>query len=89
MARKSVVARNEKRIKLAKKYAKKRAALKKEGKWEELQKLPRNSLPCRVRNRCFVTGRGRGYLRDFGCSRIVLREKVLNGDIPGVKKSSW
>ena len=89
MARKSIIARNEKRIKLVQKYAKKRAELKAKGDYEGLQKLPRNSSPVRVKNRCFITGRGRGYLRAYGMSRICLREQVLQGKLPGVKKSSW
>lgn len=89
MARKSLVARNEKRIKLVSRYAKKRAALKKAGNWEALQKLPRNSSPVRVRNRCFITGRAQGFLRQFGMSRICLREQANKGNVPGIKKSSW
>ena len=89
MARKSLIARNEKRIRLAQKYAKKRAELRKSGDWEGLQKLPRNASPVRIRNRCFITGRPRGYLRQFGMSRICLREQVAKGFIPGLRKSSW
>lgn len=89
MARKSVVARNEKRAKLIAKYAEKRAQLKAEGKWEELQKLPKNSSPVRYKNRCSITGRGKGYLRDFGLSRIKFRELANEGKVPGVRKSSW
>ena len=89
MAKKSIIARNEKRIKLSKKYAEKRAELKAKGDWEGLQKLPKNASPVRVKNRCFITGRGRGYLRDFGMSRQCVREQILKGNIPGVKKSSW
>ena len=89
MARKSIIARNEKRIRLAKKYAKKRAELKVQGKWEELQALPRNSSPVRIKNRCFITGRGRGYIRSFNMSRICLREQAAKGYIPGLRKSSW
>ncbi len=89
MAKKSVIARNNKRIKLYNKYAKKRAALKEAGDYEGLQKLPRNSLPTRLKNRCSITGRGRGYLRDFGLSRIKFRELASEGEVPGVRKSSW
>lgn len=89
MAKKSVVARNEKRIKLNEKYAEKRAQLKAEGAWEELQKLPRNSSPVRIKNRCGITGRSRGFLRAFGLSRIKFRELANEGKIPGIKKSSW
>lgn len=89
MARKSLIARNEKRIRLAQKYAKKREELKKRGDWDGLQKLPRNASPVRIRNRCFITGRSRGYLRQFGMSRICLREQAAKGCVPGLRKSSW
>ena len=89
MAKKSVIARNEKRIRLAQKYAAKRKQLKQAGDFIGLQKLPRNASPVRIRNRCFVTGRGRGYLRAFGVSRIVFREQARKGNLPGVRKSSW
>ena len=89
MARKSLIARNDKRIRLVEKYAKKRAELKAKGDWEGLQKLPRNSSPVRIRNRCFITGRSRGFLRSFGMSRICLREQASQGHIPGLTKSSW
>ena len=89
MAKKSQLARNEKRMKLVAQYAQKRAALKREGNFEELQKLPRNSSPTRIKNRCAVTGRARGYMRDFGLSRIAFRELAREGKIPGVKKASW
>lgn len=89
MAKKSVIARNNKRIKLYNKYAAKRAALKAAGDYEGLQKLPKNSSPTRLKNRCGITGRPRGYLRDFGLSRIKFRELASIGEIPGVRKSSW
>jgi len=89
MAKKSVVARNEKRIKLAEKYAEKRAALRAAGDYEGLQKLPRNASPVRIKNRCSMTGRARGYLRAFGLSRIKFRELANEGKIPGIKKASW
>ena len=89
MAKTSQLARNAKKAKLSMKYAEKRAALKAAGDFEGLQKLPRNSSPVRVKNRCAVTGRGRGYMRDFGLSRIAFRELAREGKIPGVKKSSW
>jgi len=89
MAKASQLARNEKRIKLAEKFAAKRAALKAAGDWEGLQKLPKNSSPVRIKNRCAVTGRGRGYMRPFGLSRIMFRELAREGKIPGVKKASW
>ena len=74
---------------MVEKYAQKRAELKAAGDWEGLQKLPRNSSPSRVRNRCFVTGRGRGVYRKFGVCRNVFRQMALEGKIPGVKKASW
>lgn len=89
MAKKSVIARNNKRIKMVAKYAAKRAALKAAGDYAGLQKLPKNSSPTRVKNRCGITGRPRGYLRDFGLSRIKFRELASVGEIPGVRKSSW
>lgn len=89
MAKTSQLARNAKRMKLAEKYAEKRAALKAAGDWEGLQKLPKNSSPIRIKNRCSVSGRQRGFMRDFGISRIVFRELAREGKIPGVKKASW
>jgi small subunit ribosomal protein S14 len=83
------LAREVKRIKLADQYAEKRAALKAAGDFVGLQKLPRNSAPVRQRNRCKLTGRPRGYMRQFGLSRITFREMALNGKIPGVVKASW
>ncbi len=82
-------AKDQRRKKLADKYAEKREQLKKEGRWEELQKLPRNSSKVRKKNRCNMTGRPRGYMRDFGLSRIAFRNMALEGKIPGIKKSSW
>ncbi|GIV59282.1 30S ribosomal protein S14 [Rhodocaloribacter litoris] len=89
MAKKSWIARERKRRRLVAKYAEKRRRLKEEGNWEALQKLPRNASPVRLRNRCALTGRARGYLRRFGVSRIVFREMALSGKIPGVRKASW
>lgn len=89
MAKKAWIARNEKRKKTVEKYAEKRRQLKEEGKWEELQKLPRDASPTRVRNRCNLTGRSRGYISKFGISRIKFRELALDGKIPGVRKASW
>lgn len=89
MAKKSVVARNKKRERMVAKYAEKRAKLKAEGAWEELQKLPHNSSPVRVNNRCGITGRAHGYMRAFGLSRIKFRELANEGKIPGIRKSSW
>lgn len=76
-------------MKLVKKYAAKRAALKSAGDYEGLQKLPKNSSPVRLKSRCAVSGRSRGYMRDFGLSRIAFRELVREGKVPGVKKASW
>ncbi len=89
MARKSLIAREAKRRKLVEKYAAIRKELKEKGDYEGLQKLPKNSSPVRLRNRCMLTGRPRGYYRKFGVSRLVLREMALRGEIPGIKKSSW
>lgn len=89
MAKKSQLARNAKRVKLVQKYAAKRALLKAEGDSEGLQKLPRNSSPVRLKNRCAISGRPRGYMRTFGLSRIQFRELAREGKIPGVKKASW
>ncbi|AOX00366.1 MAG: 30S ribosomal protein S14 [Moorea sp. SIO4G2] len=100
MAKKSMIEREKKRKKMVEKYAAKREALKEEFQnaatqrekleiHRKIQQLPRNSAPCRVRNRCWVTGRPRGYYRDFGLSRHVLREWAHQGLLPGVVKSSW
>ena len=89
MAKKSQLARYAKKAKLVKKYAAKRAALKLAGNSEGLQKLPRNSSAVRLKNRCAITGRSRGYMRAFGLSRIEFRELAREGKIPGVKKASW
>ncbi|HIK37402.1 MAG: 30S ribosomal protein S14 [Geminocystis sp.] len=100
MAKKSVIAREAKRAKLVAKYAAKRAELKEKIRnatdpaekfalHRQLQRLPRNSAPTRLRNRCWVTGRPRAYYRDFGLSRHVLREWAHQGLLPGVVKSSW
>lgn len=89
MAKTSQIARNAKRVKLVEKFAMKREALKAAGDWEGLQKLPKNSSPVRVKNRCAVTGRSRGFMRSFGLSRIQFREMARQGKIPGVKKASW
>lgn len=89
MAKKSILVRDEKRRKMHAKYAAKRAELKKIGDLEGLAKLPRNSSPTRLKNRCTETGRPRGYMRTFGLSRISFREHASKGEIPGVTKSSW
>ena len=89
MAKESMKARDVKRKRLGDLYAERRATLKAEGKWDELQKLPRNSSKIRQRNRCKLTGRPRGYMRTFGISRVTFREMALFGLIPGVTKCSW
>ena len=89
MAKESMKAREVKRAKLVAKYAEKRTQLKTDGDYVGLQKLPRNSSPVRLRNRCLLTGRPRGYMRQFGISRITFREMASKGLIPGIKKASW
>lgn len=89
MAKTSQVARQKKREKLVAKYAQKRKELKEKGEFDLLSKLPRNSNPVRLHNRCGVTGRARGYYRKFGVSRLTFRKMALEGKIPGIKKSSW
>lgn len=101
MAKKAMIERNDKRVRMAAKYAAKRAELKRilsdpETSDEDfytaqrkLTKLPRNSSPVRIRNRCSVTGRPRAFLRKYGVSRITFRELASEGKIPGVTKSSW
>ncbi|EJF10852.1 MULTISPECIES: 30S ribosomal protein S14 [Pontibacter] len=89
MAKEAVKARELKRQKLVAKYAAKRAELKAKGDYEGLDKLPKNSSPVRLHNRCKLSGRPRGYMRKFGISRVVFRELAVMGKIPGVTKSSW
>jgi len=89
MAKESMKARERKRERLVEVYAEKRAALKAAGDWDALQKLPRNSAKVRLHNRCSLTGRPRGYMRQFGISRVTFREMANQGLIPGVKKASW
>ncbi|MBW6477983.1 MAG: 30S ribosomal protein S14 [Bacteroidales bacterium] len=89
MAKESMKARERKRERLVAKYAKKRAELKAQGDFEALQKLPKNASPVRLHNRCKLTGRPKGYMRQFGISRINFREMANNGLIPGVTKASW
>ena len=89
MAKESMKAREIKRAKLVAKYAEKREKLKAEGDYQALSRLPRNSNPNRLHNRCKLTGRPKGYMRQFGISRITFREMASAGLIPGVKKASW
>ena len=89
MAKESMKAREVKRARLAQKYAAKRARLKAEGDYVGLSRLPRNSNPIRLHNRCRITGRPKGYMRQFGISRITFREMASFGIIPGIKKASW
>ena len=95
MAKESMKAKERKKIELAARYAEKRAELRKkaaQGDWDammKLQKLPKNSMGIRVHNRCQLTGRPRGYMRQFGISRVTFREMALEGKIPGITKSSW
>ena len=89
MAKESMKAREVKRAKLVAKFAEKRAKLIADGNYEGLQALPKNSSPVRLHNRCKITGRPKGYMRQFGISRIQFREMASNGLIPGIKKASW
>ncbi|UUC46980.1 30S ribosomal protein S14 [Flavobacterium cerinum] len=89
MAKESMKAREVKRQALVDKYAEKRKALLEAGDYEGLQKLPKNASPVRLHNRCKLTGRPRGYMRQFGISRVTFREMANSGLIPGVKKASW
>jgi small subunit ribosomal protein S14 len=89
MAKESMKARERKRAKTVAKYAAKRKALKEAGDYESLQKLPRNASPVRMHNRCNLTGRPKGYIRQFGVSRVTFREMANKGLIPGVTKASW
>ncbi|MBN1109015.1 MAG: 30S ribosomal protein S14 [Bacteroidales bacterium] len=89
MAKEPMIAREVKRARMAQKYSAKRAQLKAAGDYVGLSRIPRNSNPNRQRNRCKITGRTRGYMRQFGISRITFREMASFGLIPGVKKASW
>jgi small subunit ribosomal protein S14 len=89
MAKESMKARERKRQKMVERYAEKRAALKAAGDWDALQKLPKNSSKVRLHNRCSITGRPKGYIRQFGISRVTFREMANQGLIPGVTKASW
>ena len=89
MAKEGLKAREVKRQKLVAKYAAKREALRAAGDYAGLDKLPKNASPVRLHNRCKLTGRPKGYMRQFGISRVTFREMALDGKIPGVKKASW
>jgi small subunit ribosomal protein S14 len=89
MAKESLKARQAKREKMVAKYAEKRAKYLAEGDYEALQTIPKNASPVRLHNRCKITGQSRGYMRQFGVSRIQFREMASAGLIPGVKKTSW
>lgn len=101
MAKNSKIIKNEQRKKIVEPYAEIRKALKKtiknvalpieerQAAQNKLSSLPRDSSATRIRNRCSVTGRSRGYLKKFGLSRVTFREMALNGEIPGITKSSW
>lgn len=89
MARKSLIAREVKRARLVQKYAALRKQLKEEGRWDELDKLPRNSSKKRLHNRCKLSGRPKGYMRRFGLCRNMFRDMALQGKLPGVTKASW
>jgi small subunit ribosomal protein S14 len=89
MAKESVKARQRKREAMVAQYAEKRAALKAAGDYAALDKLPKNASPVRLKNRCQLTGRPRGYMRFFGVSRVTFRDMALNGKVPGVTKASW
>ena len=89
MAKECIKARERKRAMMVEKYAAKRAALKKAGEWDKLQQLPANSSYVRKHNRCQLSGRPKGYMRQFGVSRNFFRQMALEGKIPGVTKASW
>ena len=89
MAKKSIIAREKKRARMVAKYAELRKRLKEEGNWDELDKLPKNSSAVRLHNRCRLTGRPKGYMRQFGLCRVAFRKMALEGKIPGVTKASW
>ena len=89
MAKESMKAREVKRAKMVERFAEKRARLKEEGDFQALARLPRNSSTVRLHNRCSLTGRPKGFMRQFGISRIQFREMASQGLIPGVKKASW
>jgi small subunit ribosomal protein S14 len=89
MAKKSVEARQTKRVKMVAQYAERRAQLKAAGDYKALDELPKNSSKVRLKNRCQLSGRPRGYIRYFGLSRVMFRDMALAGKIPGIRKASW
>ncbi|KIC90245.1 30S ribosomal protein S14 [Flavihumibacter sp. ZG627] len=89
MAKKSIEARQRKREAMVAKFAEKRAALKAAGDYQGLDQLPKNASPVRLKNRCQLTGRPKGYMRYFGLSRVMFRDMALAGKIPGITKASW
>lgn len=89
MAKESVKARQRKRERMVAQHAEKRAALKAAGDWKALDQMPKNSSKVRLKNRCQLTGRPKGYMRYFGLSRVMFRDMALAGKIPGVRKASW
>ena len=89
MSKKSIIARQNKRAKMVAKFAERRKQFKAEGNYEALDKIPKNASPVRLRNRCAITGRPRGFIGDFGISRIKFRELASFGKIPGITKASW
>lgn len=89
MSKKSIIARQIKREKMVEKYRETRLKLKEEGNYDALCKLPKNASPVRLKNRCQLTGRPKGYMRKFGLSRYLFRLMALEGKIPGVVKASW
>ncbi len=89
MSKRSIIAREAKRERMVAKYAELRKQLKEEGRYDELDKLPRNSSKVRLHNRCGLTGRPKGYMRMFGISRVTFRKMANNGKIPGITKASW
>ena len=89
MAKTSVKARQRKRERMVAQFAAKREELKKAGDWPALDEMPKNSSKVRLKNRCQLSGRPKGYVRYFGISRVALRDMALNGKIPGLKKASW
>jgi small subunit ribosomal protein S14 len=89
MAKTSVKARQRKRERMVAQHSAKRTELKKAGDWKALDEMPKNSSKVRLKNRCQLSGRPKGYVRYFGISRVALRDMALNGKIPGLKKASW